>query len=199
MILDKHNTMDNLNNRNQVILDLGCGPRKRNKNWIGIDLLDYEGVDIVGDVYEIIGKFPPDSVDEVHSYHFFEHIPDVALLLKELQRVLKEGGLIEIVVPHFSNPYYYSDYTHKNFFGLYSLSYLVSDNIFKRKVPQYQRQLDLKLESVYLRFTSPFGITRLIRFFYQLVFNSFNIMKEIYEDSWSNTFSCFEIKYILRK
>ena len=74
-MLDKKNLIQRITQFKYVVLDLGCGPLKRQKDWIGIDILDFENVDIVGDVYEVIKAFPDNSIDEVHSYHFFEHIP----------------------------------------------------------------------------------------------------------------------------
>jgi SAM-dependent methyltransferase len=198
-ILDKKNIIPSLGSNAPVVLDIGCGPLKKKADWIGIDMLNAEGVDIVGDIYEVLAAFPAESVDEVHSFHFFEHVPDVPLLLKELQRILKKGGLIEVVVPHFSNAYFYSDYTHKSFFGLYSFSYLVKDNIFKRRVPSYSDHIQLELKKVKLRFMASLYINRPIRKVWQLLFNSSNLMKEWYEDSWSRNFPCYEIQFILIK
>jgi SAM-dependent methyltransferase len=197
--VDKKGIIQSLGTGNSAILDIGCGPLKRKPDWIGIDLLDSEGVDLVGDIYEIVKAIPANSIDEIHSFHFFEHIPDVPSLLIELQRILKPDGFIEIVVPHFSNPYFYSDYTHATFFGLYSLSYMASDNILRRKVPNYNLNTGLRLKSVYLRFNSPLLINRPMRKLAQLIFNTSNLMKEWYEDSWSNTFPCYEIQFILTK
>jgi len=184
---------------NSVILDLGCGPLKKNNNWIGIDMLDADCVDIVGDIYEVIKAFPDNSVDEVHAYHFFEHILDVPALLIDLRRVLKQSGFIEVVVPHFSNAYFYSDYTHKNFFGLYSFSYMVNDNLLQRKVPNYNVNTGLQLKSVFLHFKSPLLINRPFRRLWQFVFNSTTFMKEWYEDSWSSNFPCYEVQFIFTK
>ncbi len=43
--------------------------------------------------------------------------------MAELHRVTRSGGRIEVIVPHFSNPYGYSDPTHVRFFGAYSFYY----------------------------------------------------------------------------
>ncbi len=198
-MLDKKGIFPRLSELKTIILDLGCGPLKKHSDWIGIDILDAEGVDIVGDIYEIIKVFPENSVDEVHAYHFFEHIPDVPKLLIELRRVLKPTGFIEVVVPHFSNAYFYSDYTHKSFFGLYSLSYMVKDDLLQRKVPNYNVDTGLQLKSVFLYFKSPLFINRPFRRLWQLIFNASIFMKEWYEDSWSSTFPCYEIQFILTK
>ena len=198
-MLDKKNILQKIKEGDKIILDLGCGHLKKQPNWIGIDILDAEGVDIVGDIYEVIKAFPDNSVDEVHAYHFFEHIPDVPVLLIELRRVLKRPGFIEVVVPHFSNAYFYSDYTHKSFFGLYSFSYMVNDNLLKRKVPNYNLTTGLQLESVFLYFKSPFLINRPFRRLWQLIFNANTFMKEWYEDSWSSNFPCYEVQFIFTK
>ena len=75
-MLDKKGIFTGLSGLKNIILDLGCGPLKKHPDWIGIDMLDAEGVDIVGDIYEVIKVFPDNSVDEVHAYHFFEHLPN---------------------------------------------------------------------------------------------------------------------------
>jgi SAM-dependent methyltransferase len=194
---DKKDIISNLRFMENVILDLGCGQGKKNSEWIGIDALDYEGVDIVGDVFEILEKFPDETVDEVHSYHFFEHINDIPKLLQLLQKILKSDGKIVVVVPHFSNPYFYSDYTHKNFFGLYSFSYLTKDDIFKRKVPNYNVETGLYLKQVNLHFSSPFRYKQPFKRLYQFLFNITNGLKEFYEESCCYLFPCYELKYIL--
>lgn len=199
MFTDKKNILGNIQAHQPLVLDLGCGPLKKNPAWTGIDLLDSDGVDIVGDVYEVIAAFPDKSVDEIHSSHFFEHVADIPGLLKSLERILKPGGIIEIVVPHFSNPYFYSDHTHKSFFGLYSFSYLVKDELLKRKVPDYGINKNLSLQKVYLRFSSAFYISKPLRKCCQLLFNSSTLMKEWYEDSWSRSIPCYEIRFIMIK
>lgn len=198
-MIDKNKILQILSQRESIILDIGCGPLKKNPSWIGIDMLAADGVDLVGDVYEVLAALPDESVEEVHAYHFLEHVRDVPLLLTELQRILKKGGIIEVVVPHFSNAYFYSDYTHKTFFGLYSFSYLVKENLFKRRVPKYNEHIQLELAKVKLCFKAALYINRPVRAFWQLLFNCCNLMKEWYEDSWSRNFPCYEIQFILTK
>ena len=198
-MIDKNNIISQLPSINDLVLELGCGSFKKNTAWIGIDIRDAPGVDIVGDVFEVIKAFPDNSVNAIHAFHFFEHITDVPELLKELSRVLKAAGNIEIAVPHFSNPYFYSDLTHKNYFGLYSFSYFVKDELLVHKVPDSLANSNLQLKSVKLCFSSPLYINRPFRRLLQLVFNVSNLMKEWYEDSWCRSFPCYEIRFILIK
>jgi predicted SAM-dependent methyltransferase len=199
-VIDKHNFLQTLpRNTGSFTLDIGCGPRKRNPGYIGIDALDFEGVDLVGDVFEVLKEFPNGCVDAVFSAHFFEHIPGVDKLLIENGRILKPGGKVKIIVPHFSNPYFYSDYTHRNFFGLYSMSYLATENLFKRKVPQYQVDTVFQVTNVYMRFQSPFYIRSLFYRLYGKLINCSYYLKELYEENFSRLVYCYEIEYDLVK
>ena len=51
-MLDKKNILPHIAACKTVILDIGCGPFKKQPHWIGIDMLDADGVDITGDIYE---------------------------------------------------------------------------------------------------------------------------------------------------
>jgi len=200
-IIDKHNLLSDLASRQYVGLELGCGNRKRNPDFIGTDLLDYECVDIVGDVYEVLRALPEGGVDEVFSSHFVEHVPDVPLLLAELSRVLKKDGKLVIIVPHFSNPYHYSDLTHKAFFGLYSMSYFSKDPHLSRKVPTYQRELNFLIEDIRLGFKSspPFYFRHALKKIVGVFVNLNFYTKELYEEMFCYLFPCYEIRYELRR
>src|SRR5687768_13241645 len=112
-----------ISNKNRVVIELGCGPLKRDSDSIGIDMLAIPGVDIVHDLEKGLSFIPDNSVDEISSSHVLEHITSFENLMREIHRILKKEGIHKVTVPHFSNPYYYSDYTHKRFFGLYTFDY----------------------------------------------------------------------------
>ena len=182
-------------------LELGCGNRKRKQDSIGIDMLDYPEVDIVGDVYEVLALFPDSCADAVYSHHFVEHVPDLFKLVSELARIVKPNALVEFVAPHFSNPYFYSDPTHHKFFGLYTFCYFVINSPFSREVPAYGHKKEFAIEKVDLVFKSarPFifryGLKRLIGFF----FNSCVYLQELYEENFCYLFPCYEVRYVLRR
>ena len=182
-----------------VCLDIGCGPLKLGSDWIGIDALAYDGVDLVGDVFDILKELPEGSVDKVYSSHFFEHFQEIERLLDEMTRVMKVGGIISIIVPHFSNAYFYSDYTHRSFFGLYTFSYLAEDKLFTRKVPDYNRNRSLSIERVKLNFKSPFFVRDKILKVIGWVFNISIYMKELYEEIFSRIIPCYELHFELKK
>jgi len=202
MFCDKQEFIQSLDGSKMVCLELGCGNRKRVEGAIGIDQLDYPCVDIVGDVRAILSNFPDQSVDAIYSFHFLEHVSDFSGLLKEMERILKTGGKLEAVVPHFSNPYYYSDPTHKTAFGLYTLDYFCADTKFVRKVPVYGRPLGFDVQRVDLVFKAarPFYFRYTVKRIFGLIFNSCNYMRELYEDVFCYLIPCYEIKYqLIRK
>ena len=182
-----------------IVLDIGCGGVKRNPRAVGIDVLEAPDVDLVGDAREILKLFPDASVSGIETYHFLEHVENVGELVDEMSRVLRVGSEMKVVVPHFSNPYYYSDPTHKTPFGLYSLSYFAKSDIFRRGVPSYGRELVLNLERVDLVFRSPFIGRRPFKFVSQRIFNFNPWLQEFWEENLSGLIPCYEVVFRLRR
>jgi SAM-dependent methyltransferase len=96
-----------------VKLDIGCGKNKR-PGFVGVDQYQMDGVDVVMDVRE---KWPYDdnSVDEVHSSHFIEHLTGAERVkfYNEMYRVMKPGAKATIVTPHWASNRAYGDPTHQ--------------------------------------------------------------------------------------
>jgi ubiquinone/menaquinone biosynthesis C-methylase UbiE len=201
MLIDKKKFLDNQSLFGEIEVELGCGSRKRHSQAIGIDLIDTPDVDIVGDVFDVLSRFRGNSVKAIYAYHFLEHVVDIEKLLREFERILIKGGEVLLVVPHFSSPYFYSDPTHKAFFGLYTLCYFTERHPFVRKVPTYGNSLAFEIITVDLGFKAerPFYIRYVLRRMIGLVFNATVALKELYEDMFSNIFSCYELRYQLRK
>jgi hypothetical protein len=182
-------------------LDIGCGPRKLKAEYVGVDRIDYPGVDVVGDVREVLARIPDGALAGVYSSHFLEHVEDLPGLLDEIARTLDHGAQVEAIVPHFSNPYFYSDPTHRTAFGLYTFSYFAADPVHRRRVPAYVRNTALELCSATLRFKSPhpfYGRYALKRGFGFLV-NLTTWTRECYEENFCYLVPCYEIRYVLRK
>jgi SAM-dependent methyltransferase len=200
-VIDKRGCLEAIPRMPEVILELGCGDRKRHPSAIGVDAIDYDGVDVVGDVFEVLGRIPDGCVDAVYSCHFVEHVPDLHRLICELRRVLKLDGRVKTIAPHFSNPYFYSDYTHRSHFGLYTFSYLAKDRILRRKVPHYAGDTGFDLVEVRLVFKAapPFYVRHAFRKILELIVNSSVVAQEWYEAGWCYMFPCYEIEYLVVK
>lgn len=181
----------------KIILELGCGPSKK-EGRIGIDRLNLPNVDIVTDLENGLFFLPDNSVDEIHSKSFLEHIENFEFLMCEIFRVLKKQGRVYIFVPHFSNPYYYSDYTHRRFFGLYSFDYFVNSQYqLKRKVPNFYTNIRFRVISRRLVFHSPFLGRKLFKKIMNKLFNINSYMQEFYEENLCYIFPCCGIEFIL--
>src|SRR3972149_2272613 len=180
----------------KVVLELGCGPHRK-EGRIGIDRLDLPSVDIVSDLEDGLFFLPDKSVDEVHCRSVLEHIENFENLMQEIVRVLKSDGTAHIFVPHFSNPYFYSDYTHKRFFGLYTFYYFVDTRRqLKRKVPDFYTDFRINVISHQLVFKSPFFFRGKNKKIIGFIFNCHRSLQEFYEENLCYIFPCYGIKIV---
>lgn len=187
-------------------LNLGCGPTRR-EGFLGVDIGNYPEVDIRQDALEYLRSLPDQSVTEVYSSHFLEHLdPEVFLeLLRQVYRVLIPGGQTRFIVPHFSNPYYYSDPTHRIAFGVHTFSYLCEKSCLHRGVPSYAKIAGWSLERVRLHFV-PYARPRISRFRIPLLSDLLNPIVnwrplgiELFERYCSGVLSIYEIEYVIHK
>lgn len=190
---------EKLNQSGFIKLELGAGENRKVEGAITVDQCDLESIDIVTDLNRGI-PLPDESVDEIHSYHFLEHVDDLAFFMREIHRVLKPGGKKIGTVPHFSNPYFYSDYTHKSFFGLYTFSYFDSEQkLFHRKVPVYYSMRGFEVQDIKIKFTSPFYSRYPVKKLFQAITNLCGFTKEFYEENLCYLFPAYEIEFVLEK
>ena len=179
-----------------VIIELGCGPSKK-PGRIGIDHIDLSNVDIVADMEEGLPFLIDNSVDEIHCRSVLEHIQNFEGLMREIVRVLKKSGKAHVFVPHFSNPFYYSDYTHKRFFGLYTFYYFVdTERQLKRKVPNFYTDIRINIISQRLVFRSPFWFSRQIKKAFGFLINCHRNIMEFYEQHLCYIFPCHGIEIV---
>lgn len=200
-VTDKSNVFERLRGGEVMSLELGCGPSKIDPRAIGIDMLDFHGVDLVGDIFEILAQFPDRSVSSIYTAHFLEHVSDLPKLLDEIGRILASSGDLSIVVPHFSNPFYYSDPTHKTPFGLYTMAYFCEQSCFVRSVPRYGFLVPLALQTVNLDFKSyrPRYFRHAFKKAFGAIFDSTMFLREFYEENLCWLVPCYEIRYELTK
>ena len=200
-MIDKRDVLANVAQHMPLTLELGSGPTKRYAGSVAVDAIDYDTVDIVGDAGDVLRALPADSADLITSSHFLEHVGDVGACIDAMARVVRPGGKIEVIVPHFAHPYFASDPTHTHRFGLYTMSYYATDPIFSRGVPLYVRRTNLRLVDVDLVFKSvrPFYGRHAVKRLIGLLFNSCRYMQELHEENLCYVFPPYEIRYILEK
>jgi SAM-dependent methyltransferase len=127
------------------ILDVGCGNNKH-PGAIGMDFNPRTAADVIHDLGVLPYPFNDNEFDEIISRHVAEHVPDVMAFISELHRITKPGGRIKIVTPHYSNPDWPTDPTHRNHFNSYSFNCFMQD----RRLFPFYTDVELKLISAYV-------------------------------------------------
>jgi len=124
------NIPDSMNRKppkeDKKILDVGCGWNKM-PGAIGIDSNAKTHADVIHDLGIIPYPFADSEFDEIICRHVIEHVPDVMAFVTELYRIAKPGGRITIVTPHYSNPDWPTDPTHRNHLNSYSFNWFIDN------------------------------------------------------------------------
>ncbi|HSK73171.1 MAG TPA: methyltransferase domain-containing protein [Pyrinomonadaceae bacterium] len=123
------------------ILDVGCGVNKY-EGAIGLDNNPRAAADVIHDLGDFPYPFADNEFDLIVSSHSIEHIPDVMRFVAELYRITKPGGRMKIVTPHYTNPDWANDPTHRNHFNSYSF------NVFIPEKQNFAFYTDVKLKPV---------------------------------------------------
>lgn len=127
------------------ILDVGCGWNKT-PGAVGMDSNPKTHADVIHDLGVIPYPFADDEFDEIVCRHVIEHVPDVMALVSELHRITRPGGRITIVTPHYSNPDWPTDPTHRNHFNSYSLNCFIDD----RQLFPFYTEVRLRPQRIYV-------------------------------------------------
>jgi SAM-dependent methyltransferase len=96
-------------------LNLGCG-RFKKEGYVNLDRCDDLHPDVLHDLSVFPYPFPDDRFDLVEADHVIEHLNDPFGAMKELHRIVKDGGIIILKVPHFSRGFTHPE--HKRGFDV---------------------------------------------------------------------------------
>lgn len=101
-----------------IKLDVACGSDKQGPDWVGIDIQDLPGVDIVHDIETYPWPLPDACASTVMCSHIVEHINPAKFgfinFMNEIWRVLKTEGKLLIATPYAGSPGFWQDPTHIN-------------------------------------------------------------------------------------
>lgn len=103
------------------ILDVGCGANKT-AGAIGLDNNRRTAADVIHDLGNFPYPFDDNEFDLVIASHVIEHVPDVMAFIGELHRVTRNGGTIRLLTPHYTNPDWPNDPTHRNHINSYTFN-----------------------------------------------------------------------------
>ena len=128
-----------------VILNMGCG-NTHIPDTLGVDHPSNKKAMVKWDADA--GQplhFLSESISGIHCYHFLEHVSDVPWVLSEFQRVLKVGGLINIVVPYYSNQLAIEDLDHKHQFCEGTWKTLFNTGYYDKNLINWRFRLNFNL------------------------------------------------------
>lgn len=111
-------------------LNLGCG-RDIREGWTNLDCAALPGVDVVHDLEQLPLPFGDAHFDHIHAKDVLEHVEYIPLLA-ELHRILRDGGTLQIQVPHFTSADNFIDPTHKKQFSIRTFEFFVADSPIAR-------------------------------------------------------------------
>lgn len=130
-------------------LYLGAG-KDRKEGFLHVDMYPFDGIDIVADITKGLPTIADESVDEVYTQDFMEHIaPEFKVpVINEIWRVLKPGGTMEHYIPNagsrndFGSPSHLSHWNLQQFehFDIDSYRYRV-DHEYEGFVGKFQKVL----------------------------------------------------------
>jgi SAM-dependent methyltransferase len=128
------------------ILDVGCG-RNKYPGSIGIDRNPSGRPDLLCDLDRFPYPFRDGSFDQVRAVHVIEHLADVIKTIEEFHRLLKPGGRIFLVTPHYTDFSSFCDPTHRWHLNSFSFRYFGEDNAgFGFYSPVRLREISVRLK-----------------------------------------------------
>jgi SAM-dependent methyltransferase len=109
------------------VLDVGCGINKK-AGAIGIDRNPASRADVLCELDRFPYPFRDSSFDAVQAVHVIEHVSDVIRTMEEFHRLVRKGGEVFIVTPHYTDFSSFCDPTHRWHLNSFSLRYFGEDH-----------------------------------------------------------------------
>ena len=84
-----------------INIEFGSGEKPTKQGYKTCDIRDLKGIDYVCPAWEIDQHVEPNSVNNIFSRHFFEHLTfdQGELFLENCHKILVKGGLMEMLIP----------------------------------------------------------------------------------------------------
>lgn len=173
--------LEDIKNNKLINLNLGSGLENLN-DYYNCDIKENKNVDIVCDLNKNLDLIPDNTVGNIYSNQTLEHIINLTGLMNEIIRISCNNTNCKFIVPHFANPYYYSDPTHVRHFGLYTFHYFVKkNNQWIRKVPNYLTMNEIVLIDTKISFYKNTVFENLFNPFFERIVNLNRYFQDFYE------------------
>lgn len=151
------------------ILDVGCGKAKA-PGAIGIDRNRNSQADIIHDLDIFPWPLAANEFDLILCRHTIEHIADMIGFMEEVHRIARADARVEIVTPHFSNRFSFTDPTHLRHLSIRSFDYFkppisfLHPNFIQRAfetsypIPNFYTAARFKILHAHLSMARPFRL-----------------------------------------
>lgn len=139
---------------NQCGLIIGAG---LNTKFLGFETLDINDTTLPTYVHNLnIFPYPieSNSYDKIVAISVIEHLQDKLSVVNELHRIMKPGGKLYILVPHFSSYATFVDPTHIHGFSALSFDYMIPETQLNNEFGFYT-QTNFKLHTRIISLETP--------------------------------------------
>jgi SAM-dependent methyltransferase len=109
------------------ILDVGCGVRKA-PGAVGIDRNPASAADVLCELDHIPYPFASGAFDRIEATHVIEHVSNVIGTMEEFHRLVRPGGRVHVVTPHYTDFSSFCDPTHRWHLNSFSFRYFGEDH-----------------------------------------------------------------------
>lgn len=122
-----------------IKINLGAGSEPTSE-WVNVDWIDQEGIDVVHNLLEFPWPFDDGVADEIKAIDVLEHMPNYTpnneatsvKFIEECHRILGPNGQLVVQVPHWNSPNMWIDPTHVRGFDPKSFDYFDPETDFGR-------------------------------------------------------------------
>lgn len=136
-------------------LDLACGNNKQ-KGFVGIDITKKgTQADIEHDLMKFPWPIESNSVDQIFSSHYLEHIPHgngyedpLFNFMDEVHRVLKPGAVAQFLTPYYTSVRAFQDPTHLRFISEPMFLYFTKEWRKVNKLTHYPVKCDFEIVKI---------------------------------------------------
>lgn len=161
-------------------LNLGAGWRPI-PGYINLDVAALKGIDLVHDLNKFPYPFKDNTFDEVCAFDVLEHLDDHIAVVKEIHRILKPGGKLRLMVPHWNSNGPTFDPTHKHSYGHTTFEYFC-----KGYRPEFHYYFDFQFSKLRRRIRFSGGL----QFWNALIEPLANAFPMVYETTPFRMFPC---------
>jgi SAM-dependent methyltransferase len=104
---------------------LHMGPGREESLGVSVDNLRSAHPNVLADLNRAPYPFRDDTFDAAYAFSVVEHLDNFFGVFGELHRILKPGGFVALLTPHFSDAASFIDPSHKLHLSVHSFDYFI--------------------------------------------------------------------------